>query len=69
VLFDSLIVSTVILLDSLNSNIVLSSMSKSSALYAFLGKSTLRFPNSLAKSTILLSNFLALTNVPSSSIS
>jgi hypothetical protein len=67
VLFDSLIASTVILPGALNSNIVSSGIAKSRAV-SFLGESTLGFLDSLAVSIAILCNCLALTNVPSGSL-
>ena len=61
------IASIAILLGSLNSKIVSSSILKSSTI-SFLGKSTLGFPDSLAISTIILSNYLASTDVLSNSL-
>jgi hypothetical protein len=61
-LFNSLLALTIILLSTLNLNIVLSSILKLRAA-SFLGKSTLRFPDSLAVLIAVLYNCLALTNV------
>lgn len=67
VLFDFLLALTIILLGALNSNIVLSNILKLRAI-SFLGESTLRFLDSLAILIAILYNCLALTNVPSSSL-
>lgn len=67
VLFDSLIVLTIILLGALNSNIVLSSIPELRAV-SFLSELTLGFLDSLAILIAVLCNYLASTNVLSSSL-
>jgi hypothetical protein len=67
ILFDSLLVLTVILPGVLNSNIVSSGMLKSRAAF-FLGELTLGFPDSLTILIAILYNCLALTNILSSSL-